>query len=173
MESAGHLVCGALLQQNHYCILPNLVAMLLFPRAALFLWIRPLVAARSTVFTASLKACSAASRSPPVTAASNFLILVFMSDLADLFFKAAFCEVSALFDADLILGTGLFTPCPELESTRKVIVPLPGAKCKSFCRKILNRKLPVNYSSLTKIIFIVIIRKSLMGRPAAGCNLTS
>jgi len=102
----------------------NFFVSALFLRAALFLWIRPLVAARSTVFTASLYALSADSRSLPETAASNFFILVFISDFAALFFAVAFCVSRTLFDEDFMFGIScspppsFITEVPQLTSIR-------------------------------------------------------
>ena len=108
----------------------SFLAMALFLRAALFLWISPLVAARSTVLTAVLNALSLLSRSPELAASSNFLILVFISDLADLFLAAAFCESRTLLAEDLIFGIRLLTP--PFENNRKAILSPNGAKRKSF-----------------------------------------
>jgi len=127
----------------------SLSVILLFLRAALFLWMRPLVAARSTVLTAALYALCAVSRSPPADAASNFFKFVFIRDLADLFLAAAFCVVNALFDADLILGICFRTPPPlhllsnavrhnepglrwRLVSCGKAILPSCSVECKFF-----------------------------------------
>ena len=93
-----------------YPILFSCFAIALFLRAALFLWIRPFVAALSTVLAAILYADSAFSRSPSDAAAMNFLMLVFINVLFDLFLAAAFSCSLILFNEDLMFATCPCTP---------------------------------------------------------------
>ena len=115
----------------------SLLAKELFLRAAKFLWISPLVAALSTVFTATLYALWAASRSPADAAASNFLILVLISDLAALFRAAALWESRTLLDEDLIFGINPMTPplknvAAKKQTAQKRFYHQPPPKARVF-----------------------------------------
>jgi len=78
-----------------------------FCRLAAFLWIRPLLAALSNFFDATMNASCAFSTSFNSTSASNFLMAVRMADFIEALWARRFSLVFARLIADLMFATSV------------------------------------------------------------------